>query len=207
MLTKRLLKTSNYVVLEGDFRVGMDATAGSRDLTLPDVDADRDYILDKDDASANPVNVKAPAGGSINGVSQIVLANRYDAIHVVSMGSKLYRVLSKSLVAGESTYVQTIGSLDASLDVDFPFVPSLIEARWALGTGGYGSVGWARAAGPANQGCIIRRGADNLLILVNGLVGHHNGSYWTCGALGTTVTLTRAAGGDTLLGVVIIAHK
>ena len=89
---KLTAESAHYAILPTDFLVTMDATAGNRNLTLPNattVQPGKWFIMKKIDNSANTVTILTTSGQTIegNGSGDLVLADQWDTLEVVSDGT------------------------------------------------------------------------------------------------------------------------
>lgn len=211
MLPPRVVKTGAYALTVEDRFIGGDASGGAFDLTLPDAPAGWSVWLDKDDASANAVTIKPPAGGSINGAASEALASRYDTIQVVCLGSKVYRVVSRT-ASGENEKTYDITKV-AEIADGYNYVPGFTPKLVLLFHADAGNVmglGWAVGTGAAEQGAFFRDTTSSLTKQIAGKVavyaaGSH--SQYAVTAFGATVTVTRTLVNENLKNVVLIAFK
>ena len=98
------LTTGDYTLSDQTHTVLGDTSSGWVNLTLPAVTTRREYYIIKTDTSQNPVNISAPAGGTILGVSPYQISGAFSASGGTGGGSKI-----KLKVRGESVLIQNTG--------------------------------------------------------------------------------------------------
>ena len=101
------LTTGDYTLNDQNHTVLGDTTSGWVNITLPAVTTRREYYIIKTSANQNPVNISAPAGGTICGTSAYwLVASTWDfsASGGTGGGSKI-----KLKVRGEAVLIQNTG--------------------------------------------------------------------------------------------------
>lgn len=98
------LTTGDYTLSDQTHTVLGDTSAGWVNLTLPAVTTRREYYIIKTDTSQNPVNISAPAGGTILAVSPYLISGVFSSGLGTGGGSKI-----KLKVRGEAVLIQNTG--------------------------------------------------------------------------------------------------
>jgi hypothetical protein len=83
-------KTANYTATATDYYIPVDTTSGNLTVNLPAVSglAGTTYVIYKTDSSANTVTINPDSTETINGVSTLILKQRYQHIIVECTGSE-----------------------------------------------------------------------------------------------------------------------
>jgi hypothetical protein len=82
--------TANYTVLDADYKLLADATAGAFTIQLPSTSAfatGHEFRFEKIDGSSNAVTVAAFSGDTIEGAATVALASQYASLRVTSNGA------------------------------------------------------------------------------------------------------------------------
>ena len=92
-----ITKTVDYAMTLSDFAVYVDATLGPVQITLPEsLEKGMVVFVQKVDDTGNPVIVKCPEGGTIDGVASLRAVNHWEGWTLVADGVNAWSVLSKS---------------------------------------------------------------------------------------------------------------
>ena len=98
------LTTGDFTLNENNHTIAANAVSGWVNITLPAVTTRREYFIIKTDTSANPVQVLAPAGGTIAGASAYSINGAFSTSGGTGGGDRI-----KLKVRGESITIQNIG--------------------------------------------------------------------------------------------------
>ena len=87
-----------------DFAVYADATQGPIHVTLPETSEKGMVVfVQKVDEGSNPLILKCPERGTIDGLTSLRATNRWEGWTVVADGVKTWKVLSRSFGSTRST--------------------------------------------------------------------------------------------------------
>lgn len=98
------LTTGDFTLNENNHTIAANAVSGNVNITLPAVTTRREYFIIKTDTSQNLVQVLAPSGGTISGVSPYVINSAFSTSGGTGGGDRI-----KLKVRGESITIQNTG--------------------------------------------------------------------------------------------------
>ena len=101
------LNNGDHTLNENNHTVVGNAASGAVNITLPAVTTRREYSIVKTDTSTNPVQVLAPSGGKIWGVSPIISGGSFTTTQFPGGGDRI-----KLKVRGDSITIQNVSGND-----------------------------------------------------------------------------------------------
>lgn len=133
-------KTANYSADVLDDVVEMDATGGTRTVTLPSAKFQygNEFTVVKKDSSANAVTISAAGNSTINGAASYVLSKLNQTVVLQADGVSNYRVTSQSGSGKASSTALTSSAtiaLDPSLNENFTLTAGHTATINAASTG------------------------------------------------------------------------
>lgn len=129
-------KTANYTLLATDDLILCNTNAFTITLPAASASSGKIYRIQKIGSDSNAITIARAGSDTIDGLTSVRLATRYDAITIISDGSATWYVLaSTSTIAGLFTGAPPTGTLNSSFNtVTFGTTVTNTHAAYASGT-------------------------------------------------------------------------